>query len=263
MSTESISTKGKKNKLEKIFELQAENKGLKEENRSLRKKLQIAKSGYPLGTHSEEESVSSANEEKLMEAMKALKRVTVKQESHLNAMRSKSEHSRKQVAERDRTISKLQQEIDTLRATHATIRESENSDINLLRSKVEELEIRCIEQENQNIMLVSQVEDSEGKVSKLEKQLETARKLVGQNESFMNLKSSNSCISGLDASKLRRELASKIEQIVLLEFDLEMCREELHELRQRKPKLDEDDDDYQEDFYLDDEEEDENIAGFS
>lgn len=32
----------------------------------------------------------------------------------------------------------------------------------------------------------------------------------------------------MDVARLRKELAKKIERIVLLEFDLEMCRDELH-----------------------------------
>jgi hypothetical protein len=45
------------------------------------------------------------------------------------------------------------------------------------------------------------------------------------------MRSADTSISDLDVARLRKELAKKIERIVLLEFDLEMCRDELHSLQ--------------------------------
>jgi hypothetical protein len=44
-------------------------------------------------------------------------------------------------------------------------------------------------------------------------------------------------MSEMDVAKLRKDLANKIERIVLLEFDLEMCKDELHELRQTRSSV--------------------------
>lgn len=257
----------KKSKLEKIYELQATNKGLKEENRSLRKELQAAKSGSQVGATSlEDHSVSSTtnNEEKLMEAMKALKRVTVKQEMSLNTIRSKAEQRRKQVAMRDETISLLQQEIDNLKRAQEARKEADNnSDLGALRINVEDLQLRCAELESRNRTLTLQLDASEEKAKNLHKQLESVRGLMNRDPSGRSMKSADTSASEFDLARMKKDLASKIEKIVLLEFDLEMCMDELHELKQ-KYKHGNDGVDaqaeaptaYQDEFFSDDEDED-------
>lgn len=230
MSTE----KAKKSKLEKIYELQATNKGLKEENRNLRKELQGLKSGDRVVQNDDHSLSSTNNEEKLMEAMKALKRVTVKQEMSLNTIRSKAEQRRKQLASRDEVINSLQQEIHVLKQAQAARKEAdETGDLGDLRTKVEELEHRCAEQENKNRMLTLQLEASEEKARQFHKQLESARGLMNRQPSGRSVKSSDTSASEYDMIRMKKELASKIEKIVLLEFDLEMCMDELHEARQK------------------------------
>lgn len=255
MSTEE---KKKKSKLEKIYELKATNKGLKEENRILRKQLKDFKSGKINGGTSEEESVSSANESKLMEAMQALKRVTMKQEMLVSTVRAKSEQRRKQVEERDGIITRLQQEVDSLKLAASASRSADtDDDINSLRNKIGDLEIRCADQENLNRMLTNQVRVGEEKIINLERQLESARSFVGRGSSNKSIDSSS---SEFDLARMKKELASKIEQIVLLEFDLEMCKEELYEVRQKlvsdpngdKPTFVHS---YNEDFYSDEDDE--------
>lgn len=257
--------KTKKSKLEKIYELQATNKGLKEENRSLRKELQAAKSSAQGGASNiEDHSVSSTtnNEEKLMEAMKALKRVTVKQEMSLNTIRSKAEQRRKQVAMRDETICLLQQEIDNLKRAQEARKEADNnSDLGALRIKVEDLQLRCAELESRNRTLTLQLDASEEKARNLHKQLESVRGLMNRVPSGRSMKSSDTSASEFDLARMKKDLASKIEKIVLLEFDLEMCMDELHELKQ-KYKHGNDGIDaeaptaYQDEFFSDDEDED-------
>jgi hypothetical protein len=232
----SATEKTKKSKLEKIYELQATNKGLKEENRSLRKELQAAKSGAPgAASNIEDHSVGSTNnEEKLMEAMKALKRVTVKQEMSLNTIRSKAEQRRKQVALRDETISFLQQEIDNLKRAQEARKEADsNSDLGALRINVEDLQLRCAEVESRNRTLTLQLEASEEKAKNLHKQLESVRGLMNRDPSGRSMKSADTSASEYDMARMKKDLASKIEKIVLLEFDLEMCMDELHELKQK------------------------------
>mmetsp|Transcript_26526 Transcript_26526/g.39237 ORF Transcript_26526/g.39237 Transcript_26526/m.39237 type:complete len:261 (+) Transcript_26526:208-990(+) len=255
MSTEE---KKKKSKLEKIYELKATSKGLKEENRILRKQLKDFKLGKTNGGPSEEESVSSANESKLMEAMKALKRVTMKQEMLVNTVRTKSEQRRKQVLERDGSIRRLQQEVVSLKLAASASRSADtDDDVISLRNKIGDLEIRCADQENLNRILTNQVQIGEEKIINLERQVESARALVGRGSSNKSIDSSS---SEFDLARMKKELASKIEQIVLLEFDLEMCKEELHELKENRPFPDQDMkpnyiNSYTEDFYSDEDDE--------
>jgi chromosome segregation ATPase len=226
-------TKQKKSKLEKIYELQAANKSLKEENRTLRKQLHAASSGASLASSKVDGPVTST-EAKLLEAMRALKRVTVKQEMALNTIRQKASERRRQVDDRDRKIRALQQEIKTLEdANKARQALSSDTDIGGLRNEVEDLQLKCAEQENRVKMLTLQLEASEDKARNLQKQLDSARNLMERAGSVRSLKSTDTAASEYDLARMRKELANKIERIVLLEFDLEMCRDELHELKQK------------------------------
>ena len=226
--------KPKKSKLEKIYELQSTNKGLKEENRSLRKELQALKSSGHASSMEDHSVCSTNNEEKLMEAMKALKRVTVKQEMSLNTIRSKAEQRRKQVESRDETIRSLQQEINNLKRAQEARKEADSdSDLGALRIKVEDLQLRCAEQESRNNTLTIQLEASEEKSKSLHKQLESVRGLMNRVPSGRSMKSQDTSTSEFDLARMKKDLASKIEKIVLLEFDLEMCMDELHELKQK------------------------------
>lgn len=230
--------KKKKSKLEKIYELQATNKGLKEEIRTIRRQLHSVQNGASPLPPDEQSTSSASNEEKLLEAMKALKRVTVKQEMSLNTIRSKAEQRRQQVAERDEMIKQLQEEINTYKdAQKARKSVSNNSDLAGLREKVEDLQLKCSEQENRNKMLTLQLEASEEKTRNLNKQLESARILMERAPSSRSIKSAESSASEFDVARMRRELATKIERIVLLEFDLEMCKDELHEIKQQRQMM--------------------------
>jgi chromosome segregation ATPase len=257
-----MSEKKKKSKLEKIYELQATNKGLKEENRNLRKELQAVKVGE--GRVYDDRSIGSANnEEKLMEAMRALKRVTVKQEMSLNTIRSKAEQRRKQVADREEEIGNLQQQIHTLKQAQKARKQADSDgDLGNLRAQVEDLQLRCSEQENRTKMLTLQLEASEDKARSLDKQLQSARGLMDRAPSSRSLKSNDTSASEFDLMRMRKELASKIEKIVLLEFDLEMCKDDLHELQQKTRNeatgngVQEKFTDYQDEFFSDDDEDD-------
>jgi hypothetical protein len=46
------------------------------------------------------------------------------------------------------------------------------------------------------------------------------------------MRSGNTSLLEVDVPRLKKHLVENIERIVLLEFDLEMCEDELHELRQ-------------------------------
>ena len=224
----------KKSKLQKIFELQADRKRLKEENKSLRKQLDQFTRGNT--SPSRKRTQKSSDEEKLMAAMSALKRVTVKQEQSLCSLRSKAEQRRQQIAEKDAKISSLKKEVAKLkRSLKARKDTSNNDDVDTVRAKVEDLQISCAEQESRNAELQGKLEESEERVKNLQKQLDSARGLIKGSPSAKSIMSSGEMsMSEMDVAKLRKDLANKIERIVLLEFDLEMCKDELHELRQTR-----------------------------
>jgi len=225
----------KKSKLEKIFELQADRKRLKEENKSLRKQLET----YQRGGNSpsrKRASAKSGDEEKLMAAMSALKRVTVKQEQNLCTLRSKAEQRRHELAEKDAKIDSLKKEVAKLKRSLKSRKAAPNDvDMEDVRAKVEDLQMNCTEQESQNADLAEQLKESEDRVKSLQKQLDSARGLIKGAPSATSLYSTGDIsMSEMDVAKLRKDLANKIERIVLLEFDLEMCKDELHEMRQTR-----------------------------
>lgn len=227
----------KKSKLDRIFELQADRKRLKEENKSLRKQLDAHQQGT--ASPNRKRAAKSSEEEKLLAAMNALKRVTVKQEQNLCTLRSKAEERRQELAEKDLKIDALKKEVSklkrSLKAKHKTAPSSStiSDDIDSdLRTKMEELQLNSTEQANRNKELTEQLKESEERVKSLQKQLDSARGLIkGSPSATSILSSGDMSMSEMDVAKLRKDLANKIERIVLLEFDLEMCKDALHELR--------------------------------
>jgi hypothetical protein len=82
----------------------------------------------------------------------------------------------------------------------------------------------CSNYEAQNMEL-------EEHAKRLQKRLDSARSLLhGGVESTRIMRSGYTSLLEADAARLKKDLAKKIECIVLLEFDLEMCKDELHEL---------------------------------
>lgn len=174
-----------------------------------------------------------------MAAMSALKRVTVKQEQNLCTLRSKSEQRRQECAEKDAKIDSLKKEVAKLkRSLKARKAAPSNDDVDVVRAKMEDIQMSCTEQENRNKELARQLKESEDRVKSLQKQLDSARGLIkGAPSATSILSSGDVSMSEMDVAKLRKDLANKIERILLLEFDLEMCKDELHELRQSRSSV--------------------------
>jgi predicted RNase H-like nuclease (RuvC/YqgF family) len=121
----------------------------------------------------------------------------------------------------------LKNEIAKLKRSPETSKVTDNDDsVYALRAKVEKLQIMCLEQEARN-------KELEENTKHLQKQLDSARSLLhkGGAGSTRSMSSGDTSLSDLDVVRLRKELAEKIGRIVLLEFDLEMCRDELHSLQ--------------------------------
>lgn len=297
----SATGKKKKSKLEKIYELQASNRALKEESRSLRvekqemkKKLAAlekalhnttgsldegsvgAKSHGVPSTGSVPDDLRSRTDEKFKEAMKALKRVTVNQEKSLNILRSKLEQSKYEISDRDETIATLTKEKLDLKAALATSgggrQASEDGKKDLedqlarCRAEVEDLDIQCKERTKRTMALTLQLEESNAKVKHLQQQVDSAKKLITREASTRSVKSIESTESTKDVVRLKKQLAAKIERIVLLEFEIEVLREELQDLKDSKmineafpSKNDANIPEFDADFFSDDEEEDEDL----
>lgn len=232
--------KRKKSKLDKIYEMQVANKELKEENRSLRRQLEAQKQGQSPrsgtlgGKHiststggGSSQWCNSNDDEKLLQAMKTLKKVTVNQEKTLSSYRKKAEKRRQEIEDRDKTIDSLKNEVAKLERSRKTSNDTNNDDsVDALRAKVEDLQVTCSDYEARNNELEEQAK-------RLQKQLDSARSLLhGGAGSIRSMKSGDTSLSEADVARLKKDLAKKIERIVLLEFDLEMCKDELHELRQ-------------------------------
>jgi predicted RNase H-like nuclease (RuvC/YqgF family) len=98
--------------------------------------------------------------------------------------------------------------------------------VDALHAKLEDLQVICSNYEARNMELEEQAK-------RLQKQLNSARSLThGGVGSTRSMRSGDTSLSEVDVPRLKKHLAKKIERIVLLEFDLEMCEDELHELRQ-------------------------------
>lgn len=141
--------KKKKSKLDKIYELKADKKRLEDENRNLRKQLAAPKHGQSLRSITTgRNKVGVGNEEKLLEALKTLKRVTVNQEKSLSAYRKNAEARRQQIADQGKKIDSSKNEISKLKRSQKTgkVTDDDNS-VDALRAKVEELQITCSEQD--------------------------------------------------------------------------------------------------------------------
>jgi chaperonin cofactor prefoldin len=97
--------------------------------------------------------------------------------------------------------------------------------VDALHAKLEDLQVICSNYEAQNMEL-------EEHAKRLQKQLNPARSFShGGVGSTRSMRSGDTSLSEADVARLKKDLAKKIE---LLEFDLEMCEDELHELRQEQ-----------------------------
>jgi hypothetical protein len=95
--------KKKKSKLDKIYELKADKKRLEDENRNLRQQLAAPEQGQPPRSMNKD---GIGNEEKLLEAMKTLKRITVNQEKSLSTYRKHAEARRQQIEDQEKKLTR-------------------------------------------------------------------------------------------------------------------------------------------------------------
>lgn len=237
--------------MEKIAQLQGrlnllteENRKLKEgQNGSLYDKLDldsatthstdsISCAGKSVGTN------RSGERDKLKEALRALKRVTVKQEVSLSTLRQKSKQRRTEIEEQNVIIKELQQENEAYRQAHERMKTNNSDDVSQLRSTIADLELKLAKEESLKEEQSKRLEEREAGISNLQARLAnlSGRREVKRNNSSGShgvLSVMSDSTSGEDVARLKKELARKSEKITNLQHELEMCRDEVFDLKQR------------------------------
>ncbi|VEU40457.1 unnamed protein product [Pseudo-nitzschia multistriata] len=235
MSSSKNGEKRRITKTEKIAELQGKLKLLKQENERLKSEASdgMSKSGHSTG------SSSKANSDmgKLKEALYALKRVTVKQEVSLAAMRDKAKQRRAEIHERNSLIKELEEENKAFRKAHASLKSSGGDDVSALRSQLADLELKLAREENDRAEQTKKLKESEAGISSLQALLAKTngrglrRTPSSDSHGFGSVMSDST--AGEDIAKLKKQLAKKEEKITNLQYELEQCKDEIHDLKER------------------------------
>eukprot|EP00978_Attheya_sp_CCMP212_P048193 scaffold483837_cov59-Attheya_sp.AAC.2 len=272
-----------KSKMEKIFQLQASNKALKVDNKTVRNELRelnkrlaameralykvagsdtesLIETASRQSSHkhsrraSNESQASMKTEERMKTAMRALQSVTVTQEKKLHNLRSTLEESKYELNDKSNEIESLKNECVALKATleedteKSAVYSSVQELRDVLESKVKhitQLEVKAKESNTHNKMIKMQLANSEAKGDTLKSQLQRAQNQLEKasnndsSQSLSNLSESRD-LSEKDINRLRHDLITKIEKIVLLEFELEMSKDEIEDLKEALRRQDED-----------------------
>jgi len=230
-------------KTEKIAELQGKLKILVDENRQLTEDAENNKSSEGLGNgSSHHKSVSTKERDKLREALRTLKRVIVKQEVSLATLRQKSKERRLEIEYKDKIIKKLELENASFRKAHERMKNEDDNedDIAVLRSKFADLQLRLANEENSKAEQCEKLKEREAGISSLQAMLADAK---GRGLNRSNSSDSYGQISmmsestagnvGDEVAKLKKQLAQRSEKITNLQYDLDICKDEIHDLKQR------------------------------
>lgn len=242
--------KPKKTKLEKIAELEGKLKVVIEENRRL--KGTAGESSIELSSKLSEDarntdwvafddgpSVASSKSgggdvEKMKEAVRALKRVTVKQEMTLATLRQKSKQRRNEIDEKDRLIKDLMAENKAFRIAHERMTSVGGDDISELRARIGDLQLQLAKAQTTKETQSQMLKESKEGINSLQTQLAILRgRGVDRTTSFGSQSIISEASAGENIVKLKRELAKKTEKIVNLQHDLEVAKDEIHDMKQR------------------------------
>eukprot|EP00536_Pseudo-nitzschia_multiseries_P010437 jgi/Psemu1/25967/gm1.25967_g len=234
-SSQSGEQKRRITKTEKIAELQGKLKLLKEENQQLRNDWK-GSSISSKSNHSIESSHSYGERDKLKEALRALKRVTVKQEVSLAALREKSKQRRAEIEGKNNIIKELEKENKSFRKAHEGMTKNSSDDVAVLRSQLADMELKLAQEENDRVEQSRKLKESEEGISSLQALLaKSGGRVLRRNGSSdsRTLSVMSDSTSGEDVTKLKKELARKTEKITNLLHELEMCKNEIHDLKER------------------------------
>jgi chromosome segregation ATPase len=247
------SGKPKKTKLEKIAELEGKLKVVLEENRRLKGTTTTRESSRMLSSTLAEDtrntdwftvddgpsSVGSnqsggGDVEKLKEALRALKRVTVKQEMTLSTLRQKSKQRRNEIEQKDKLIKDLMAENKAFRIAHERMTSTGGDDISELRGHIADLQLQLAKAQSTKETQSRMLKESEEGINSLQTQLSILRgRGIDRKTSFSSQSIVSDTSSGEDIIRLKRELAKKTEKIVNLQHDLEVAKDEIHDMKQR------------------------------
>ena len=226
-------------KTEKIAELQGQLKILRDENRRLQQESNGTNSE---GLGNSSHHVSTKERDKLKEALKTLKRVTVKQEVSLATLRQKSKQRRTEIEQKNQMIKTLEQENAAYRKAHERMKDEVNGDdddVATLKSKLADLQLQLAKEENSKAEQSEQIREQEAGISSLQAMLASAkgRKITrtrsSDSQGELSIMSESTSITAEDMAKLKRELAKRSEKITSLQHELEMYKDEIHDLKQR------------------------------
>jgi hypothetical protein len=236
-------------KTEKIAELLGKLKLLTEENKQLKRESK-KNSSLSASQHSrddiEQNSVSNGKpiggRDKLKEALRALKRVTVKQEMSLATLRQRSKQRRGEIEQKNKIMKKLQEENKAYRIAHEKIREDNGNDD--LRARIADLELQLAKEENTKVEQSEKLKEREAGITSLQAKLSNKNKGgirgVSRNASSDSsvggssiASASSSSTSTEDVDRMKRNLAKKMEKITNLQHELEACKDEIHDLKQK------------------------------
>lgn len=238
MSSKNLdSSKRRITKTEKIAELQGKLKLVQNENRMLKDEANKAEG---LGSESSHhKGVSAKERDKLKEALRTLKRVTVKQEVSLATLRQKSKQRRQEIETKDKIIKKLQLENQAYRRAHERMKEEsdQDDDVAALKSKLADLQLRLANEENSKAEQSEKLREREAGISSLQAMLADAKgrgvTRSHSSDSHGQLSMMSDSTAGEDIAKLKKELAKRSEKITNLQHELDMCKDEIHDLKQR------------------------------
>jgi chromosome segregation ATPase len=242
---------------EKICKLKSDLKVTLEENERLKKDMErFMKQDKVLHNGGGEADLSphhhGEQEAKFRAAMRAMKKVTVSQEMCIRTLRTKAKERNRNIKQRDVYIDQLEQKIQSQDSTAKMIKKSKGDAE--LHAKLRQLQMDYDTIVKRNNNLEEILDEKEAKVESLQKQRNSLLPLQIQSNNRRKKKSNSrkgdsdtesggsgslqsiSTAGDFDVARLKTELAQKTDKIIKLQMDLEMVKDELYDLKQKKNK---------------------------
>lgn len=235
MTSEDMRPRPKKvSKSEKIIELETELKLAAEENRRLRSKLVESQNGELQRMGRSKLTASEVDFERMKDAMKAIKSVTLTQEKTISSLRTKATQRRVDVEQKDTIIRFLRREIDNFRWVEEQLESVGNGDDP--KETLRALQKAFLEERNANSELLGRLDESEVEVCRLREELEFSTASGRDFGSLCSHGSISDCTE-FEHPRVREEMARQTNTIKNLERELDMIKEELYEERATKKQV--------------------------
>jgi len=227
----------KKSKLDKIFELEAELKVIKDENLRLQKALTAAEESRegtapPSGADDEEDATAGEMKKKMKrmkEAFIALKNVTVTQEKSIHSLRVKALERRRQLEMKDKEIEALKRKVGALQKLQEGLTRAKCPES--MQIEIDELQEAFFDEQTVTAKLELKLIEKEKAIFGLQNLL----KAQSQSRKNMASTSAHSTSSVSEVSQLKNELSRKDTAIVELQSQIDTLTESLYEHKQNTP----------------------------